>query len=148
VWRAIRNRGADIGNRQFGSQERIWVRFRIPPPIKLAKTLFLHVDQPRHAPSLAGFFTWACGLGRPPRRLILAFLARFPSLFLYSLRTLWRIIKYERVYLRAYDGVSAVRADLAQFICWYNTVRPHSSLDDQTPDQAYWATLPAVKMAA
>ena len=60
---------------------------------------------------------------------------------------LWRTIKYERVYLLAYDGVSAVRADLAQFIDWYNTVRLHSSLDE-TPEQAYWAKLPAMKMAA
>jgi hypothetical protein len=41
----------------------------------------LHFYQPRQAPSLAGFFTSACGLGRPPRRLILAFLARFPLSF-------------------------------------------------------------------
>jgi putative transposase len=61
---------------------------------------------------------------------------------------LWRTIKYERVYLRAYDGVSAARADVAQFIDWYNAVRPHSSLGDQTPDQAYWALLPALKEAA
>ena len=52
------------------------------------------------------------------------------------------------MYLRAYDGVSAVRADLAQFIEWYNTARPHSSLNEQTPDQAYWVKLPAMKMAA
>lgn len=61
---------------------------------------------------------------------------------------LWRTIKYERVYLRAYDSVSAARADLAQFIDWYNTARPHSNLDDQTPDQAYWALLPVMKAAA
>ncbi len=50
---------------------------------------------------------------------------------------LWRTIKYERVYLRAYDSVSAAKADIAQFIAWYSTERPHSSLDDQTPDQTY-----------
>lgn len=61
---------------------------------------------------------------------------------------LWRTVKYERVYLRAYDGVSAARADLAQFIDWYNTERPHSSLDDETPDQTYWSRLPAMKLAA
>ena len=31
---------------------------------------------------------------------------------------------------------------------WYNAGRPHSSLGDQTPDQAYWALLPALKEAA
>ena len=50
---------------------------------------------------------------------------------------LWRTIKYERVYLRAYDSVSAAKADIVQFIAWYSTERPHSSLDDQTPDQTY-----------
>ena len=61
---------------------------------------------------------------------------------------LWRSVKYERVYLKAYDSVSAVRADIAEYIDWYNTKRPHSSLDDQTPDQAYWRLLPKMKVAA
>lgn len=61
---------------------------------------------------------------------------------------LWRTIKYERVYLRAYDGVSAAKADIAQFIDWYNTGRPHSSLSDETPDQTYWTRLPAMDVAA
>jgi putative transposase len=61
---------------------------------------------------------------------------------------LWRTIKYERVYLRAYDGVSAAKTDIAQFIDWYNTGRPHSSLGDQTPEQTYWALLPAMDIAA
>lgn len=61
---------------------------------------------------------------------------------------LWRTIKYERVYLRAYDGVSVARTDLAQFIHWYNAQRPHSSLGDETPEQAYWALLPAMDVAA
>ena len=61
---------------------------------------------------------------------------------------LWRTIKYERAYLRVYDCVSAARTDLAQFIDWYNLERPHSSLDDATPDQSYWSLLPAMKLAA
>ena len=61
---------------------------------------------------------------------------------------LWRSVKYERVYLKAYDSVSAVRADIAEYIDWYNTKRPHSSLDDQTPDQTYWRLLPKMKVAA
>jgi len=50
---------------------------------------------------------------------------------------LWRTIKYEEVYLRAYDSVSAARESLSRYIHFYNTRRPHSSLDGQTPDQAY-----------
>jgi transposase InsO family protein len=41
-----------------------------------------------------------------------------------------------------------LRVLLAAFIDWYNTERPHSSLDDQTPDRAYWALLPDMKAAA
>ena len=61
---------------------------------------------------------------------------------------LWRSVKYERVYLRAYDGVSAARADIAVYLDWYNARRPHSSLDRLTPDQRYFATLPTMKLAA
>ena len=50
---------------------------------------------------------------------------------------LWRTIKYEEVYLRAYDSVSAARESLRRYIDFYNIRRPHSSLDGQTPDQAY-----------
>jgi putative transposase len=61
---------------------------------------------------------------------------------------LWRTIKYERVYLRAYDSVSEARADIAEYIDWYNAQRGHTSIDDKTPDQAYWRMLPEMKMAA
>ena len=61
---------------------------------------------------------------------------------------LWRSVKYERVYLKAYDSVSAARADVADYLGWYNTHRPHSSLDRLTPVQKYAATLPTLKLAA
>ena len=61
---------------------------------------------------------------------------------------LWRSVKYERVYLRAYDGVSAVRADIADYLNWYNAKRPHSKLARLTPDEAYLAALPQLKLAA
>jgi putative transposase len=61
---------------------------------------------------------------------------------------LWRTIKYERVYLRAYESVSAARTDIAEYIDWYNRARQHTSLDNRTPDQAYWSLLPNTKMAA
>ncbi len=41
---------------------------------------------------------------------------------------LWRSVKYERVYLKAYDSVSVARADIADYLDWYNTSRSHSSL--------------------
>jgi putative transposase len=61
---------------------------------------------------------------------------------------LWRSVKYERVYLKAYDSVSAARADIADYLAWYNAQRTHSKLDRLTPDQAYFAGLPQLKLAA
>ena len=61
---------------------------------------------------------------------------------------LWRSVKYEEVYLHAYDSVSAARAGIARYIAFYNTRRPHSSLDKMTPDEFYFATLPAIDRAA
>jgi putative transposase len=53
---------------------------------------------------------------------------------------LWRTVKYEEVYLRAYDSVSDARASLGRYLDLYNRRRPHSSLDDMTPDQAYFGS--------
>jgi len=61
---------------------------------------------------------------------------------------LWRSVKYERVYLKAYDSVSASRADIADYLAWYNAQRPHSSLERLTPHEKYLATLPQLKLAA
>jgi len=60
---------------------------------------------------------------------------------------LWRSVKYEEVYLRAYDNVSAARASIGRYLDFYNGRRPHSSLDGTTPDQAYFTLLP-FRMAA
>ena len=73
---------------------------------------------------------------------------------------LWRTIKYEDVYLRAYASVSEARASIGRYMVFYNTVRrrtrtngdclltPHSSLDGKTPDQAYFTLLLPVPVAA
>jgi putative transposase len=55
---------------------------------------------------------------------------------------LWRSIKYAEVYLRASDTVSEARASIGRYFAFYNGRRPHSSLDRQTPDQAYFTRLP------
>jgi putative transposase len=55
---------------------------------------------------------------------------------------LWRSVKYEEVYLRAYDSVSEARASIGRYLDFYNSRRPHSSLDDITPDQSYFNQLP------
>ena len=50
---------------------------------------------------------------------------------------LWKSVKYEHVYLHAYDSVSEAKQQLAGYFEFYNTARPHSSLGGQTPDTAY-----------
>jgi putative transposase len=60
---------------------------------------------------------------------------------------LWRSVKYEEVYLRAYDSVSDARASIGRYLDFYNRRRPHSSLDGTTPDRAYFEPLP-IRMAA
>ena len=61
---------------------------------------------------------------------------------------LWRSVKYERVYLKAYASVSAAKADIADYLAWYNTHRPHSSVERLTPDEKYLAALPQLKVVA
>ena len=61
---------------------------------------------------------------------------------------LWRTVKYEEVYLRAYDNVHAARASVGRYWDFYNARRPHSSHDGRTPDQVWFAGLPPVVMAA
>jgi putative transposase len=60
---------------------------------------------------------------------------------------LWRSVKYEEVYLHAYDSVSEARASIGSYLDFYNGRRPHSSLDGTTPDKAYFNPLP-LRLAA
>ena len=60
---------------------------------------------------------------------------------------LWRSVKYEEVYLHAYDTVSEARASIGRYLDFYNRRRPHSSLDAATPDQAYFDHQP-IRLAA
>ena len=53
----------------------------------------------------------------------------------------WRSIKYEEVYLHAYETVSAAREGMGRYINFYNTRRPHSSHQARTPDGVYFASL-------
>jgi putative transposase len=60
---------------------------------------------------------------------------------------LWRSVKYEEVYLRAYDSVGDARASLGRYLNFYNRTRPHSSLAARTPDRAYFDNLPLLAAA-
>nr|WP_278423197.1 IS3 family transposase [Brucella anthropi] len=61
---------------------------------------------------------------------------------------LWRSIKYEEVYLHAYKTVSEARTGIGRYLNFYNSRRPHSSLDRQTPDQVYFNALTPMMVAA
>jgi putative transposase len=60
---------------------------------------------------------------------------------------LWRSVKYEDVYLHAYESVSAAKASIAKYLAFFNTRRPHTSLDRQTPDTVYVKSLPLAAAA-
>lgn len=59
---------------------------------------------------------------------------------------LWRSVKYEEVYLKAYDDVRSAKRSLAEYFRFYNSERRHQSLDDQTPDSVY--NQPVARLAA
>jgi len=61
---------------------------------------------------------------------------------------LWKSVKYEEVYLRAYASVSEARASISRYLEFYNSRRPHQGLARQTPDQAYFNALPPIPAAA
>jgi len=59
----------------------------------------------------------------------------------------WKSVKYEEAYLHAYETVSQAKASLARYFRFYNERRPHSALDRQTPDEAYFSTTALPKAA-
>ena len=61
---------------------------------------------------------------------------------------IWKSVKYEEVYLRAYASVSDARASIGRYLAFYNGRRPHQSLGRQTPDQAYFNALQPIPVAA
>ena len=60
---------------------------------------------------------------------------------------LWKSVKYEEVYLKAYDTVAEARSSLGRYLDFYNRQRPHSSLDRRTPDEAYFELTPIAAAA-
>ncbi len=51
---------------------------------------------------------------------------------------LWRSVKYECVYLKAFEDGAHLREDLKRDVTWFNRDRPHQGLDDATPDEVYF----------
>jgi putative transposase len=61
---------------------------------------------------------------------------------------LWRSVKYEEVYLKAYETIPEARRELAAYFDFYNLRRRHQGLADRTPDEVYWSTLQTERTAA
>ena len=61
---------------------------------------------------------------------------------------LWKSVKYEEVYLKAYGSMAEARKGLGEYFEFYNRRRHHQGLDSKTPDMVYWATLPKEQVAA
>ena len=61
---------------------------------------------------------------------------------------LWRSVKYEEVYLKAYASLTEARHALSSYFAMYNARRPHQSLDDRTPDAVYFAARAAAERRA
>ena len=61
---------------------------------------------------------------------------------------LWKSVKYEEVYLHAYDSVTEAKRGLEKYFTFYNQRRPHTALDDKTPDEFYFDNLPTLLKAA
>ena len=60
---------------------------------------------------------------------------------------LWKSVKYEEVYLKAYDSIAVARKELREYFAFYNQRRRHRGLNKRLPDEVYWNTLPQ-KVAA
>ena len=60
----------------------------------------------------------------------------------------WKSVKYEEVYLKAYNNVPEARASLGKYLAFYNAIRPHQRLGRQTPDHAYFRSLLPIPVAA
>ncbi len=60
----------------------------------------------------------------------------------------WKSVKYEEVYLKAYANVPEARASIGKYLDFYNGRRPHQSLGRQMPDQAYFKALQPIPVAA
>jgi putative transposase len=60
---------------------------------------------------------------------------------------LWRSVKYEDVYLKAYGSIVEARQGLRKYFEFYNSRRRHQSLDRKTPDNVYWNILPQKQVA-
>ena len=58
---------------------------------------------------------------------------------------LWKTVKYEEVYLKAYESIRHTRKELTQFFDRYNMRRPHQGLAERTPDEVYWGTMPRAR---
>ena len=63
-------------------------------------------------------------------------------------RATLEVVKYEQVYLHAYENVSAAKAGIGRYFVFYNSRRTHTALDRKTPDDVYFKSLESLPLAA
>jgi len=61
---------------------------------------------------------------------------------------LWKSVKYEEVYLKAYSSIAEARCELGVYFEFYNQRRRHQGLDNRIPDEVYWSSRPTTQAAA
>ena len=61
---------------------------------------------------------------------------------------LWKSVKYEDIYLRAYNSMKELKKELADYFQFYNEKRWHNRFDRKTPAMVYWESLPQGQAAA
>ena len=61
---------------------------------------------------------------------------------------LWRSVKYEEIYLKAYSSVAELIEGLKLYFTFYNNERPHQGLDSKTPAEVYWGAAEGLPEAA
>lgn len=61
---------------------------------------------------------------------------------------LWKSVKYEEVYLKAYNSIAEARRGLGAYFEFYNQRRRHQGLDNRIPDEVYWSSRPTTQAAA
>jgi putative transposase len=61
---------------------------------------------------------------------------------------LWKSVKYEEAYLKAYNSIAEARCELGAYFEFYNQRRRHQGLDNRTPDEVYYSSRPVIQAAA
>ena len=91
-----------------------------------------------YIPMAKGFMYLVAIMDRHSRRVLSRRLSNAPDTDFWFVERLWRSVKYEEVYLRAYETPAELRRGLTRYFDFYNARRRHSALDRRTLDAVYF----------